>query len=398
METPSNVARLPALSGVAKGPRRPKKHLEDDGEAWLVSYADMVTLLFCFLVILLSVSKVDASKMSGMKAEMDKTFSEAASTQKSLDDLQGQLQAVVDKVGLSNQVRVRSTGRGLQLDLNAKILFQPGSAELSAGAMDLLDQLAGPLGRESIQMVVEGHTDPLPIRSQLYPSNWELSASRASSVVRYLITALKYRPERLQAVGMAETRPVGPDGELLEKAPVSDYWSDEYLARQRRVTMVVTPMPLVVPKAAPGQKVETTGKVGTVPVMAPGSASTEPFLAQEAAAQAKATANVQLPATVAPAQAVAPALGAPAPTEAAQAPVAPPSAVSAGYIPAALVGATAGYSSGYDSQGTVRAGQGKVEPGKKGKRGNKQVGTRSSGWSSPGEGQKRPVGAKARWE
>lgn len=397
METPSNVAKLPALTGVAKGPRRPKKHAEDDGEAWLVSYADMVTLLFCFLVILLSVSKVDVSRMSGMKAEMDKTFSEAASTQKSLDDLQGQLQAVVDKVGLSNQVRVRSTGRGLQLDLNAKILFAPGSAELSPGAMDLLDQLAGPLGRESIQMVVEGHTDPLPIRSQLYPSNWELSASRASSVVRYLITALKYRPERLQAVGMADTRPMGPDGELLEKAPVSDYWSDEYLARQRRVTMVVTPMAVVVPKAAPGQKVETTGKAGTVPVMAPGSASTEPFLAQEAAAQAKATANVQLPGTTAPAQAVAPAV---APAQAAAADPAPPSALSAGYIPAALVGASAGYSGGYDGEGAAGAGQSRAEPGKKGKRGKKQAGARgrASGWSPPGEGQKRPVGAKARWE
>lgn len=277
----SNVVKLHAPPGVHRGPGRPRRREEDDGEAWLVSYADMITLLFCFLVILLSVSKIDVNRMSGLKNEMDKKFSEAPKADKSLKDLEKQLQTVVAKVGLNNEVRVRSSDRGLVMDFNAKILFTAGSAELSLKAMDLLDRIAGPLGREPIQMVVEGHTDPIPIRSNLYPSNWELSAARSASVVRYLITALKYRPERLQAVGMADTRPIGPDGELLEKAPVSDYWTEEYLARQRRVTLVVTPVQEAQPKA---QKVGADGKVETTGMNpAPTGASTDPALSASSA-------------------------------------------------------------------------------------------------------------------
>lgn len=218
MESNGNVIQLPTPAGVARGPGRPKKKEDDDGEAWLVSYADMMTLLFCFLVILLSVSRIDVAKMSGLKQEMDKQFSENAAPQKSLEDMEQELTAAVSRAGLSDQVKVRSTERGLILDLNAQVLFKPGSAELNLRAMDLLDRVLAPLAAEPLQVMVEGHTDPLPIKSPLYPSNWELSAARASTVVRYMITALSFRPNRLAATGFGDTRPLGPTGELLEEA------------------------------------------------------------------------------------------------------------------------------------------------------------------------------------
>lgn len=266
MESNGNVIQLPTPAGVARGPGRPKKKEDDDGEAWLVSYADMMTLLFCFLVILLSVSRIDVAKMSGLKQEMDKQFSENAAPQKSLEDMEQELTAAVSRAGLSDQVKVRSTERGLILDLNAQVLFKPGSAELNLRAMDLLDRVLAPLAAEPLQVMVEGHTDPLPIKSPLYPSNWELSAARASTVVRYMITALSFRPNRLAATGFGDTRPLGPTGELLEKPLPSDYWTEEYLAQQRRVTLVVTPLPVestkkATPKAADG----AAGSLGVAP-------------------------------------------------------------------------------------------------------------------------------------
>lgn len=250
MESNGNVIQLPTPPGVTKSPARPKKKEDDDGEAWLVSYADMMTLLFCFLVILLSVSRIDVAKMSGLKQEMDKQFTQNAAPQKSLEEMEQELQAAVSRAGLTDQVKVRSTERGLILDLNAQVLFKPASAELNLRAMDLLDRVLAPLSAEPLQVTVEGHTDPMPIKSPLYPSNWELSAARASTVVRYMITTLGFRPNRLSATGYGDTRPLGPDGELLEKALPSDYWTEEYLAQQRRVTLVVTPLPVETSKKA----------------------------------------------------------------------------------------------------------------------------------------------------
>lgn len=255
----TNVVRLPMPPGVFKAPSRPKRHAEGDDELWLISYADMVTLLFCFMVVLLSVSKIDVARVSGLKQELTETFSDEKVQVRSLNDMEKQLKETVSRAGLSEQVQVRSTDRGLVLDLNARVLFAPGSSELSLQAMDLLDRLTGPLSKEPVQLVVEGHTDPIPMRSAQFPSNWELSAARATSVVRYMITALHFEPRRLAAMGLADTRPIDSEGNVLEEPPVREGWTESYLARQRRVTLVVTPLPTQAP-AGPGPV--KTGQAG----------------------------------------------------------------------------------------------------------------------------------------
>ncbi|MFM7200297.1 MAG: OmpA family protein [Myxococcota bacterium] len=310
MESNGNVIQLPSPPGVTKGPARPKKKEDDDGEVWLVSYADMMTLLFCFLVILLSVSRIDVAKMSGLKQEMDKQFTQNAAPQKSLEDMEQELQAAVTRAGLTDQVRVRSTERGLILDLNAQVLFKPASAELNLRAMDLLDRVLAPLSAEPLQVTVEGHTDPMPIKSPLYPSNWELSAARASTVVRYMITTLGFRPNRLSATGYGDTRPLGPDGELLEKALPSDYWTEEYLAQQRRVTLVVTPLPVETSKKA-AKKPETAQPGGSLGAATPPQgagipAGSEPNTNMQAVAPASVAQPSAAPVNLAPNMAPAP--------------------------------------------------------------------------------------------
>ena len=303
----TNVVRLPMPAGVMKAPRKPKRRAEGDDELWLVSYADMVTLLFCFMVVLLSVSKIDVARVSGLKQELTETFSDEKIQVRSLNDMEKQLKETVSRAGLTEQVQVRSTERGLVLDLNARVLFAPGKSELSLQAMDLLDRLTGPLSKEPVQLVVEGHTDPIPIKSAQFPSNWELSSARATSVVRYLITALHYDPRRLAAMGLADTRPIDEAGNILAEAPVREGWTESYLARQRRVTLVVTPLPTAAPA---GQGPMRTGKAtqaapaveqaaANAPVAQPSEQSAQPVApvqAEEAQAMAPAVAPAVVPA------------------------------------------------------------------------------------------------------
>jgi len=235
-----NRVRLPPPPGVHRSPARPRKGGDDD-DLWLVSYGDLITLLFCFFTLLLSVSKVDVGRMDQVKTGIEEKFKDSEHRTEGLAALQNQLRDVVNKSGLADDVRVRPSELGLVVDLNARILFPAGNAELSNKAMDLLDSLAGSLLRRPVDIQVEGHTDPIPIQSERFPSNWELSSSRATSVVRYLIDVHKFAPNRLRSVGLADTIPVDSSGVPMADPAPSHTWNEQYLARQRRVSLLLIP-------------------------------------------------------------------------------------------------------------------------------------------------------------
>jgi chemotaxis protein MotB len=118
------------------------------------------------------------------------------------------------------KVRVTQTSQGVQLEINASVLFAPGEARLNEQSSDALKAVAAILKDDHHAIQVEGHTDNMPIRNALYPSNWELSAVRASSVVRLFIDG-KVAESRLTAVGRGPTRPVASndsaDGRLRNR-------------------------------------------------------------------------------------------------------------------------------------------------------------------------------------
>jgi chemotaxis protein MotB len=197
---------------------------EDDANRWILPYADFITLLFAVFVVMYAVSNVEESKFKSLadslsvamnvtKAEVieerhknEKILAERENSE-GLDEISANLQNDLAPLIAENKVRIISTKGGISIEINEKFLFKSGQAELTQGFNQHLDDIADILKKHHNQIEVEGHTDNAPIHSAFFPSNWELSAARASTVVRAL--ASKGVPEeQLSAVGFAATHPI----------------------------------------------------------------------------------------------------------------------------------------------------------------------------------------------
>ncbi len=183
----------------------------DEGDDWLISYSDMVTLVLCFFIIIVAMSEINpvkfgqvAQSMAGAMGEIDE-----AEIQISLPELHQKITKVVEDKGLEDKVDVKMTNRGVALNLRGSVLFKLGKATLRQTAKPILSEIAEEINKIPYNIAIEGHTDNIPISSPIFPSNWELSASRASSVVKFFID--KGVPaERLRVVGYSDTRPEVP--------------------------------------------------------------------------------------------------------------------------------------------------------------------------------------------
>ena len=249
--------------------KRHKKHEEHENhERWLVSYADFITLLFAFFVVMYAVSEVDAKKakkveksvqfafhfegtggndrlpifdgpsagdaiepvVKGIRIvplseyEIQKTEKEALERVRS--DVGSSL-GDLHSLGLDDMVEVTLEERGLVIRLPLDGLFLAGEDTLVPAALPLIDRLAGVLALTGREIRIEGHADPRPIHSARFPSNWELSTARATGLVRYLIAQHAIPPERLSASGYGEYRPIDTNDTPAGRA------------RNRRVDVVV---------------------------------------------------------------------------------------------------------------------------------------------------------------
>jgi chemotaxis protein MotB len=128
---------------------------------------------------------------------------------------------------VGDAVRMTTTPRGLVISLAASRFFAPASAELTAEALPVLESIGAVLAPLRLSVRIEGHTDDRPIATEHFPSNWELSAARATAVVRYLLEHFELAPERLTAAAYASYRPVAPNAD------------EEGRSRNRRVDVVV---------------------------------------------------------------------------------------------------------------------------------------------------------------
>ena len=223
-----------------------QKHPEHENlERWLVSYADFITLLFATFVVLYALAQVDATDFAKLEESLKNAFSQNTlfDGQQALmdgsDSIFDQQQAnsfipslmleyispryedesfkeieesiqELTKAGELDGISAKITDKGLLLTFDDKYLFAPASAYLDSNARKLLDKVGVLICKKFVlhAMRIEGHTDSDPIHTEKYPSNWELSASRASSVVRYMINRFKFSPSLFSAIGYADTRPL----------------------------------------------------------------------------------------------------------------------------------------------------------------------------------------------
>lgn len=193
----------------------------EEDTAWLITYLDMMTLLLTLFVVMLAYSTFQPDKFTRLEEGLSE---EIAGTAKAavkepadavpdpVAELAQRLGQQLVKDGLADAVKMELEDRRLTLQLQEKILFPSGQAELNAQGIGLLDRLAPSFMAPGQMISIEGHTDNVPISTDTFPSNWELSAARATRVVRYL--AERGVPvNRLRAIGYGETRPLADNAE-----------------------------------------------------------------------------------------------------------------------------------------------------------------------------------------
>lgn len=236
----------------------------DNHERWLVSYADFITLLFAFFVVMYAISSINEGKYrilshslvnafksnssssdvvvhqsTGLMSDNDHRIQQADSI-KLIDDLKAlkikkqekmksmakNILHALESLVKDGQVKVTQSSSGITVEINASVLFSPGQAKLAENSSLTLQAVAHVIKEQKHEIHVEGHTDNLPIHTESFPSNWELSTARASSVIR-LFVENGVEPHRLTAIGYGENRPI----ETNE--------TPEGRKRNRRVTIMI---------------------------------------------------------------------------------------------------------------------------------------------------------------
>ena len=201
-------------------------------ERWMVSYADFMTLLFAFFVVLYSSSQVDKRKMAKLSCAITAgfrrmgaggttgyapvvipgttpvTMTAAPRAVESAASIRRKLEAGLSKELERGVVSVRETPEGIVLSLREIGFFDSGSAELRATSMEMFDRIGALLATLQSNLRVEGHTDNVPIHTAQFHSNWELSTARATEVIRLLLTREGIDPGRLSAAGYGQFHPV----------------------------------------------------------------------------------------------------------------------------------------------------------------------------------------------
>ena len=219
---------------------RDRKKKDNDSEInddWMTTYGDMMTLLLAFFVLLFSMANIDEEKFDmvihGLQGrlgvidggrtisrrdavDMGLEMSDLAAMQ--LEELERRIGEYIETEGLDDDIILEVDDEGLTIHFTGEILFELGRAEIRPEAREILDRISGFIKTIPNDIMVEGHTDNWPIRTERFPSNWELSTARATNVVRHLIEELDVAPDRLSAAGYSEYRPLRPNDTAENRA------------------------------------------------------------------------------------------------------------------------------------------------------------------------------------
>ncbi|MFT7560628.1 MAG: chemotaxis protein MotB [Flavobacteriales bacterium] len=182
-------------------------------ERWLVSYADFITLLFAFFVVMYSISQVNENKYKQLSETLGSAFSNSSQKILPSSDIEPSsasldfiFEEVLESFNVEGQVKTGGNENWIELSLNSESLFESGKAQLNTDSNDLLRELALTLASYSDEIQIIGHTDNVAINNAQFKSNWELSTARAVSFVQRM-QDVGVAPERLSAVGYGEYRP-----------------------------------------------------------------------------------------------------------------------------------------------------------------------------------------------
>lgn len=199
-----------------------RQEVKDDGEGnWLVSYGDMMTLLFGFFVILSIFSTPDSEKLEQLREATAKTT--GTKYVRPLKELTEDLKKIIKENNMDREIQISNLLDGIKLTASSTSFFDIGSEKLQDDAKKTLTALGHILKdkAEGFKIVVEGHTDDVPIKTIQFPSNWELSLRRSSEVVR-LFEGIGIEHGNLRPVGLADIEPqlatTGLQGDALRDA------------------------------------------------------------------------------------------------------------------------------------------------------------------------------------
>ena len=216
-----------------QGLRRRRQTFDADGEGWLVTYADAITLLLAFFVMILSVSDLNQGKIETLREGLANAMS-GKKPVTPFSDIKKELDEIIGEHGMGENVSVDIDVKGVRVEFSNFSLYDSGSAAIKAEALPMLNEVSKVIESSTHKthlIEVEGHTDDVPIRTPRFPSNWELSSSRASNVVKYLL-GKGVEKERLKAAGYADSR---PKATLAEGESITE----ETRAANRRVGIYV---------------------------------------------------------------------------------------------------------------------------------------------------------------
>jgi len=212
--------------------RKKKAAPKENGERWLLTYADLITLLMVFFVMLFAMSKTDIQKFNALAASLKRAFnvnvlqgSQPVSIspdnggsslnvieQQNLQQIDHILEQVRQAVSANpSQISAQITKDGIAVTVSGALLFYNGTNQIKPDGIKLLESLGAYLKGLPNNIRVEGHTDDIPVGGAQYPTNWELSSARAVAVVRYLMDADQLAPKRLSAVGFGQYQPIVPN-------------------------------------------------------------------------------------------------------------------------------------------------------------------------------------------
>ncbi len=223
--------------------KAPEAQPHDNHERWIVSYADMLTLLFALFVVLYATSDANPHKLDKVRESIDRAFSVGvlqgshgtspifegggivpginAIKASNMADISAQLHAFAEERGLIGKIQIREEPNAITISLADNLLFSSASADLKPGSQEVLLEVSRILAELPNDLRVEGHTDNIPVNSPDYDTNWELSAARASTVLRFLIESGGLAPDRLELAGYADTHPIAdnstPEGRALNR-------------------------------------------------------------------------------------------------------------------------------------------------------------------------------------
>ena len=215
------------------------EYLENDKDRYLITYADLITLLLGLFIILYAMSNIDMEKYAATVNTFGDIFGTSgdikgieAPVKNTLDfkpapSLMDRLERVISENGYGAAIKLIQNERGITVSILDDILFASGKADLTIGSKNVLNKLSNVIRTIPNDLRIEGHTDNVPISSNTYPSNWHLSVARATNTAYYLMTEERIPQGRVSIVGYSEYKPVAPND------------TPEGRAQNRRVDIVI---------------------------------------------------------------------------------------------------------------------------------------------------------------